>query len=280
MDCQTLLASNLQIVKNKRLGRVIFVVEGSKTEIMLLKVIFMNILGYSYVSHNRSNVDFKFIDPKDKNSIVYVFNSRNSNINSISDTEAISEDVTRYIQEKYESDFAIEYAAVYYLFDRDFKSNKEDVVLELIKKYGNSRDILDNYGRQGLLLLSYPSIEAYFLECLQNNYERFHFALGKDLKPFIEKRKKNAYKLTEKSLIIGFRNSVKMAQRMKVFNLDLDNFSECNKTIFRSQEKQLAKRGAYHLFSCLSFALYDLGIIKINTPKKTRDLGKDPIDII
>ncbi len=280
MDCQTLLASNLQIVKNKRIGRVIFVVEGSKTEILLLKVIFMNILGYSYVSHNRSNIDFKFIDPKDKNSVVYVFNSRNSNINSILDTETVSEEVTKYIQEKYETDFAIEYAAVYYLFDRDFKSNREEIVLELIKKYGNSRDILDNYGRQGLLLLSYPSIEAYFLECLQNNYERFHFALGKDLKPFIEKRKKTPYHLTEKSLIIGFRNSVKMAQRMKVFHLNLDNFSECNKTIFRSQEKTLSKRGAYHLFSALSFALFDLGIIKCNTPKKTRDLGKEPIDII
>ncbi|MFV0518704.1 MAG: hypothetical protein ACK5LY_00380 [Lachnospirales bacterium] len=270
MDCQTLLENNLQIVKNKRLGRVVFVVEGNKTEILLLKVIFMNILGYSYISHNRNNTDFKFINPKDKNSVVYVFNSANSNIKSILNAEVIADEVTAYIQEKYEKDFAIEYAAIYYLFDRDYKSNKSEIVVELIEKYGNARDILDNYGRQGMLLLSYPCIEAYFMECLQKNYERFRFSLGKELKPFIEKKKKNPYKIKEQNLIIGFRNSVKMARRLKIKYIDLDDFSECNKTIFNEQEKLLEKYNSYNLFSTLSFALLDLGVIKCDVGKKKR----------
>ncbi len=262
MDCRTILESNIEIVKNKRIGRVIFIVEGNKTEILLLKYIFMNILGYNYVSNNRDNREFKFTKNGDKNSIVYVLNSKNSNISSIADSDEMSEEVSSFIREKYDVDFAIEYAAIYYLFDRDYKSNSSDVVLELMKRYNNSRDISEDYDLQGMLLLSYPSIEAYFMECLQKDYHRFHFDLGKDLKPFLTKRKKNHYKLTEDNIIKGFRNTIKTMSRMKVKHIDLDDFTETNQTIYNYEERILENNGFYSLISLLSMSLLDLGVIR------------------
>ncbi len=270
MDCRTILESNIELIKNKRIGRVIFIVEGNKTEVLLLKYIFMNILGYSYVSNNRDHKEFKFIKENDKNSIVYVFNSRNSNISSIDDYEKTTEEVESFIQEKYDKDFAIEYAAVYYLFDRDYKSNSYEVVEEMMKKYSNSRDITDNYERQGLLLLSYPAIEAYFMECLQKDYEKYRFDLGKDLKPFLVKRKKNHYKLTEENILKGFRNSVKTISKMKVKYIDLDDFSETNEAIFKYEERLLDNNGFYKLLSLLSMALFDLGVIRCRVKKKRK----------
>ncbi len=268
MDCRTILESNIEIVKNKRIGRVIFIVEGNKTEILLLKYIFMNILGYNYISNNRDHREFKFVKQGDKNSIVYVFNSKNSNISSIANCDEVSEEVTSFIQEKYDKDFAIEYAAIYYLFDRDYKSNSGNIIKELMQKYNNARDITDNYDRQGMLLLSYPSIEAYFMECLQKDYEKYRFDLGKDLKPFLQKRKKNHYKLSEENVIRGFKNSVKTMKRMKVNYIDLDDFTDTNELIFKYQENLLQNNGFYKLLSLLSIALLDLGIIKCKVNKK------------
>ncbi|WP_303797281.1 hypothetical protein [Ruminococcus flavefaciens] len=65
--------------------------------------------------------------------------------------------------EKY--DFDIDNAAIFYIYDRDDRSNTDNAFIEnLLSKLGNSRDNPD-YGRQGLLLLSYPSIESFTLSC-------------------------------------------------------------------------------------------------------------------
>ncbi|MFV0441160.1 MAG: hypothetical protein ACK5LV_07690 [Lachnospirales bacterium] len=263
MDCQTILESKVELIKNKKIGRVIFIVEGNKTEVILLKKIFKEVLGYSFVSHNRESHEFKFINKNDKNSIIYVFNSKNSNISSISDENYLENQVEGFIRKKYDSDFAIEYAAVYYLFDRDYKSNDKRNVENLIDKYTNARDFNDYDNRQGLLLLSYPAIEAYFLECLQKDYSRFHFDLGKDMKFFVSKRKKNVHKLNHDNVLKGFTNTVKMIKRMKVKKIDLDDFKHTNKTVYDYQEKFLENSGGYQILSMLSIALLDLGIIKI-----------------
>lgn len=58
-------------------------------------------------------------------------------------------------------DFDIDDAAIYYLFDRDPESNvNPDLIKSLIAMLTNSRDN-ENYMRGGMLILSYPSIEAY-----------------------------------------------------------------------------------------------------------------------
>ena len=43
----------MKLNKNKSIGRVLFIVEGSRTEFSILRRIFCNILGYSYIEKRR-----------------------------------------------------------------------------------------------------------------------------------------------------------------------------------------------------------------------------------
>ena len=48
----------MRINKDKHIGRVLFIVEGSQTEFSLLRRIFCNILGYSYVEKRRNRLSY------------------------------------------------------------------------------------------------------------------------------------------------------------------------------------------------------------------------------
>ena len=54
----------MKINREKRIGRVLFVVEGSRTEFVLLRRIFCDILGYSYLEKRRNRPDF-FVSAQD-----------------------------------------------------------------------------------------------------------------------------------------------------------------------------------------------------------------------
>lgn len=263
MDYLNISSKKIELVHNKRIGRVLFVVEGNKTEMDIIHRLFCEILGYSFVSKNRELTECKYINEKDPFSVVYVLNSKNSNINSLSDYDELVEQVTEFITANYEQDFAIENASIYYIFDRDYRSNQQEIVEELMKIFSNSRDAVHDYERQGLLLLSYPCVEAFFMECLMNNYERFSFDVGKKLKPFLERRKKTTKKLTEENIIIGFRNMIEMLHKVGVDTYDVDNFSSVNRQLYDYQEDYIENNGYYRMISLLTFALVDLGLINI-----------------
>lgn len=65
------------------------------------------------------------------------------------------------LREQYQ--FPVDQSAIYYLFDRDPKSNTDSALIEkyihsLADPYDN-----DNGYKAGQLLLSYPSIESYII---------------------------------------------------------------------------------------------------------------------
>lgn len=70
------------------------------------------------------------------------------------------------LRKKY--DFPVDNAAIYYLFDRDPKSNTD---VERIKTYIDTlKDPYDNgITKAGMFLLSYPSIEAYTVSGFEKN---------------------------------------------------------------------------------------------------------------
>ncbi len=271
MDCQSILNSNFILNKNKRIGRVIYVVEGNKAEIKLLKKVFSEILGYSFISENRKGDQMKFINKKDEYSVIYVFNSVNSNISSIGDGDIIVNEVTERIREIYDNDFKINNAAIFYLFDRDYKSNNPEVVKELINKYSNSREALYDYNRQGLLLLSYPSIESFVGESLVKNYYKKDFGLGSKLKRYLNNRKKAIDQINEENMVKGLKRSHNMMLHMGIEKYNIDDFAEANMDIFQYQEDYLQENGGYRLLSLLGLSLVDLGIIQMKKKVKTND---------
>lgn len=78
----------MKLNKNKRIGRVLFIVEGSQTEFSILKRIFCNLLGYSYIEKRRNKQKY-FVSETDRFSKVAVINTRESNIRDISSNEGI-----------------------------------------------------------------------------------------------------------------------------------------------------------------------------------------------
>lgn len=261
MDCQTIVKSNLRLNKNKRIGRVIFVVEGDKTEINLLKIIFSDILDYTFISENRQGKKMKFKSKYDKHSIIYVFNSQNSNIKSL-ESEKLEEEICAEIRALYDEDFSISNAAIFYIFDRDYKSNKKEIVESLIEKYSSSRES-NGFNMQGLLLLSYPAVEAYICEALFNNYSKKNFDLGITLKRFLQNRDMKLENIKEKNIISAVKKMSKMLLQMGITEYNIDDFSQTNKKILDLQELILLDKGGYKLLSMISIALLDLGIIEV-----------------
>lgn len=86
MEYLILRKKEIRINKNKSIGRVLFIVEGGRTEFNLLKQIFCNILSYDYIEERR-NGQKKFINRENKHSQVAVINTFESNITSITDQE-------------------------------------------------------------------------------------------------------------------------------------------------------------------------------------------------
>ena len=76
----------IRINLDKRIGNVLFVVEGAKTEFSILKRVFCSILDYSFVESRRGSLP-RFLNRNDRNSCVAVVNTINGHIASITREE-------------------------------------------------------------------------------------------------------------------------------------------------------------------------------------------------
>ncbi len=56
----------MKLNKDKSIGRVLFIVEGGRTEFSLLKKIFVDILDYNYIERRRTNRASYFKSKKTK----------------------------------------------------------------------------------------------------------------------------------------------------------------------------------------------------------------------
>lgn len=102
----------MKLNKDKRIGRVLFIVEGSRYEFVLLKRIFCNILGFSYIEKRRNKADY-YVRENDSYSRIAVINTQESNIKDITDNETYLENIYSTLIEDYK--FPIDESAVYYL---------------------------------------------------------------------------------------------------------------------------------------------------------------------
>ena len=111
----------MKINKEKRIGRVLFIVEGSKYEFALLRQIFCNIFSYNYIEKRRNTPDW-FVAQNDPYSTIAVINTKESNIKDITENDKYLDELFSLLVDEY--GFPVDQSAIYYLFDRDPKSNK------------------------------------------------------------------------------------------------------------------------------------------------------------
>lgn len=118
----------IELNTKKSIGRVLFIVEGSRTEFVILRKIFCDILKYEYVEKRRNQSD-TFVSRNNSHSKVAVINTKESNITDITDSEQYLDNLFEMLNDKY--DFPVDQSAIYYLFDRDPKSNTDkDKILD------------------------------------------------------------------------------------------------------------------------------------------------------
>ena len=258
MDCLDTIKS-LKINLKRNIGTVLIIVEGSSDEFELLKQIFKNILHYNYIEKSRNKQNFKnydeFVMKGNENSRVIVINAKNSNLSSIKKDKDYLNEIYIKLYEKYDID--IKNVSVYFIWDRDNKSNPKSIVKESIEKLGNSMEN-KNGDMNGLLLLSYPSLESYIIS---NFDDRTIFIKEKNLKRYIKKHNYNISKIDKHTLLKATVMMHKVFLKLEIDEYNLDDFSKTSIEIFEKQEKHLNNKKYYYLLSLISLILLDLNII-------------------
>lgn len=258
----------IQIHPNKPIGSVIFIVEGSKNEFSLLKHIFTNVLGYHYIEKRRSKD--QFYEKQDKlnevKSRIAVVNTETSNIKSIEDEHNFLDEIMQVLSLKYE--FDIDNSAIFYIFDRDPQSNKDALrIKKYIEKFIDPYEN-DTFERGGLILLSYPAIEAYLISNFKEDFYKEKIKIGNKLKTMIggANGEIEIKKITDATLCHALHEMLKYFH-VQQEPFQIDAFASTNLSIFEKQEKCLQEYGAYHCLSCLSVAFLYLGILEIRANK-------------
>jgi len=258
MDCQNII-NKFNIIKEKEIGSVLYIVEGAKREFTILRTVFNKILGYKEIygaSRNGRNY-YTYQKEEKSNSKIYIINTENSNIGTIIDENNFVERQLKEIKQS-QFDFDYENIPIYYLFDCDRKEDYE-IIEKLLHSFNNSRepDMENQYNSiGGLLLLSYPSIESFII----SNYEKDIYNLKiVDIKQYISNKKYNDNQLNMETLNNAFVEMIRTIMELDIVEFDIDNFKDTNEDIFAKEIKE--KKNI--LLSLLLMSFIDLGIIEI-----------------
>lgn len=253
---------NISLNKDKSIGKVLYIVEGSKTEKYLLWKIFAKVFDYQVETILRSKPYQIFNKKENPNSKVFVINAEESNIKNIQKDDEFLNNLYRLLIEDYE--FDIDNAAIYYLFDRDAESNTDsEFIRGLLEHLTNSRENENNF-RQGLLLLSYPSIESFTLSCFDKDCFSVKIKTGNDLKKYLEDEKINQSRINDQALTLStevLTNALVSINSGEMF--DIDNFKECNIKVFDFEEEIYSSEELHNCLSLLCISLLDLGLVEI-----------------
>src|SRR5699024_1213705 len=153
----------VKLNKDKRIGKVLFIVEGERTEFLILRKIFTTIFDYQLETEKRNN-KYNIYNKKDNPlSSIFVVNSKQSQIESLNDYEYLEK---LYVKLQDEYKFPVDNASIYYIFDIDIETNNLDTIKDLINKFNNSI-ASDNNEKPLLLIHSYASICYYVVLNLQ-----------------------------------------------------------------------------------------------------------------
>ena len=260
-----------ELKKGKRIGQVLFIVEGEKTEPNLIYRVFRGIVGYQMDRIYRDKPYRVFRKTDDPLSRVTVINTEDSNLGFIRKDNDFLNEMFRLLIEDY--GFDVDNAAIYYLFDRDPDSNTDsDFIEEMLGKLGSARDVNPDMMRQGMLLLSYPCIESFIGMNLLDDSLAYCWNKGvqngHQLKQALNQDGTLANKITQETLIksvealITALNTVGVNTQADELLNSLDRFADNNRKVYDWQEEQRRQKGGYGLLSLMTIALLDLGLIQ------------------
>ena len=277
-DCRSM--KKYMIDKTKKIGNVIFVVEGGRaetggTELRLLKKIFADILSYEVQELRRGSEEF-IGHGKNSSSCVFALNLPKNQLTQLTE-DAID---ILFCRLKEEFHLKPEDCPVFFLYDRDVLSyHKNELRGKYIKKYTDPYGTSDGY--QGQLLLSYPAIESFLLSCIVDNTCKLSSKLGKDAKKILINELCPNACIDETDLQIRAVDMVFTEQPQEAANrlihainemdkglaetgiqaYDLDNLGSTVLEVYDAQQKQYNNNHSFSLISLVGLALLELGVI-------------------
>ena len=253
----------IKLQNDKNVGKVVYIVEGNKTEIELLSHIFTSILDYTLIQKTRVDLDpiIKYESKVNHFSKIYLINTKNSNLSSISDLSGREylDNVYKQLFETFHIDLSD--AATYYIFDRDPGSNRPQECKSLMDLLKSSRD--NGEEANGLLLLSYPAIEAYLISG-SNQIEIEKCSSAKQLKEVVRGDEYKISGFKEENIVSAcavMLNSIKDIAGRRLREKDLDDFRELSLTIFQKEQNLWMQEHIFCILSLLSVSFLDLGIL-------------------
>lgn len=249
-------------LNNKKIGKVLFIVEGIKTEINMLHKIFTNIFDYQYEKLDRLERYKPYNRKENPTSSIFVINTEESNIKDVEDANGYLDNVFIKLINQY--NFPVDKATIFYIFDRDNKSNTDRAIIEdLLSKLNNSRESNEDYDRQGLLLLSYPSVESFTASNYIKDCFNVEMETGNELKQYLNDKNISYQKINGETFKAAVGEMIKALNLIGIDEYDLDNFKDTNLNIFNYQEENYKKNKKYKLLSLICLALIDLGLVTI-----------------
>lgn len=159
-------------------------------------------------------------------------------------------------------DFVLANSAIFYIYDRDvysYTGSQRNAPREYIQLLTNARD-------DGLLLLSYPCIEAFVTSNFDDNaHQRSHEKGSDDLKPFNKSNQYYQQNIDLSSLAKSVLQMDKALELLGINDYDFSDFARTNLKIYDAQEKIYGVDKKFRLLSLFCIALMELGIIEEET---------------
>lgn len=251
----------MRINKQKRIGSVIIFAEGERPEFAIIENIFHNYLGYSITKIKRSDKIVTKLEGFDKYSKITLLNTPSSNINSILDETSFFD----YIFNEYaiNLDLDTKNDPVYFVFDRDPVNNRQGIVEKLLNKLTNSQN--DSDEQNGLLLLSYPSIESFILSANEEDSFNTKFKLGKNVKECISLKNYDC-RIDDSKIKNAVDEFVNFLEGKAIIDSSSDILKKLDVIgleIFKIQQANYSRENLFFCISQLVEILIDLQIIEL-----------------
>lgn len=253
----------MKINKTKRIGEVVVVAEGELLEFDIVKGIFHDLLGYDIISKRRNKNNVVVLKGgHDKYSRVILVNSPTSTIDSLSEPKEFYDFLYKEVALKYSLNLFND--PTYILFDRDRKNNRLKVVSKLIDTLTQAQTDTDE--QNGLLLLSYPSIEAFPISVHLDKSYMVRFDLGRSAKEYVQDNSLNVQNYDEtaiKHAVAEFIDYLKYEKIISCDNEIADKTDIIGSEILKCQSARVAHGEKFCCATQLAEMLIDLGIIEL-----------------
>lgn len=257
MECQNTI-KNLKINKNKTIGEIVVVVEGESEEFKLMKHIFTNVLDYNYIPIKRNKVmRDEFRSKTNPNSTIIVANTSTSNIKTIMEDKDYQDKLYELLRTDYKR--SLKNTPIYIIWDRDYESNEEKIVLRALDTFKNSMD--NDFEMNGILLLNYPCIESYEISNFDKQLYKKTFKSSKEAKDLYKEKRYSLSNVDETTIFNAIGNMHRSMNNIGISNYDPYDFHRTNKKIFDYEKSSYDSVCKIPALSLLSVMLVDLKII-------------------